>query len=256
MTAPEPLVGEHGLHEVLAVVEAAVDGNVVHVRRRHRRHLATLHVGDTAARVQHEDVERVAVAARLDGRRTGVAGGGADDRDPLAAPGQFVVEEPAHELQGDVLEGQGRPVEQFHQPEAPVLVEWDEGRHVGMIEGGVGLGGELLERLPVDLALHERPHDLCGGGGVGGGPGGVAGGRRRIAWRNRSGAGPRRPVLARWREGGPRLRDVEASVCCQACEEDVGEGQFRGLAAGGDVVEAHSSAITRSTLPTCRTASR
>jgi hypothetical protein len=36
-----------------------------------------------------------AVAAGLDGGRAGVARGGADDGDPLAARGQHVVEQPA-----------------------------------------------------------------------------------------------------------------------------------------------------------------
>ena len=31
MAVAELLVGEHGLHQVLAVVEGAVDGDVVHV---------------------------------------------------------------------------------------------------------------------------------------------------------------------------------------------------------------------------------
>ena len=41
---PERGVGEQGLHEVLAVVERALDGHVVHVRRVDRRHLAPLDV--------------------------------------------------------------------------------------------------------------------------------------------------------------------------------------------------------------------
>ena len=38
------------------------------------------------------------------------------------------------------------------------------------------------------------PARVCGGPGVYGGPVGAAGGRRRIVWRNRSGAAPRRPL--------------------------------------------------------------
>ena len=71
----------------------------------------------------------------------------ADPVSPLVAPtivtrsprgAEHVVEEPADELQGDVLERQRRAVEQLGQPLAVVeLHERDDG---GVAERGVGLG--------------------------------------------------------------------------------------------------------------------
>jgi hypothetical protein len=49
------------------------------------------------------------------GRRAGVARGGAEDVDGLAALFQHVLEQVAEQLHGHVLEGQRRPVGQFQQ---------------------------------------------------------------------------------------------------------------------------------------------
>ena len=81
------------------------------------------------SRVQDHDVDVGAAAHRLDRRRPGVAARGADDRDLLAALAEHVVEQPADELQGDVLERQRRAVEQLGDPLAVVdLHERDDGR--------------------------------------------------------------------------------------------------------------------------------
>ena len=50
-------VGEHRLHQVLAVVERALDRDVADIRRRHRRHLPALHLAGAAVRVQDDDVD-------------------------------------------------------------------------------------------------------------------------------------------------------------------------------------------------------
>ncbi len=77
-------VGEHGLHQVLAVVEGALDGDVVHVGGHDGGHLATLQRRGAFVGVQHDDVDRIAVAAGLDGGRAGVARGRGDDGDAFA----------------------------------------------------------------------------------------------------------------------------------------------------------------------------
>ena len=79
-------------------------------------HLPPLHLRDPAARMQDEDVEGLPVAAGLDRRRAGVSGGGAKHRDPLAPARQDQIEQPPQHLQRIVLEGEGRPVEQLHEP--------------------------------------------------------------------------------------------------------------------------------------------
>ncbi|MFM8991255.1 MAG: hypothetical protein ACKOUS_16925, partial [Alphaproteobacteria bacterium] len=59
-------VGEHGLEQVLAVVEGPLQRDVVDVGRQHRRHLPALHLRGAALRVHDEDVDRLAVPAGLD----------------------------------------------------------------------------------------------------------------------------------------------------------------------------------------------
>ncbi len=207
---PEGHVGEERLHEVLAVVEGALDGDVVDVRGVDRRHLATLHVAHPTGRVEHHDVEPVAAHAGLDGGGAGVAGGGNDDGGPLVTLLQHVVEEPADELQGHVLERQRRTPEQLEQVE---LLQLHQRAHVGVVEGGVGLGHHGLEHISLDGALDEGPHDVDGDGGVG------------------PHLGPHLRA-----EGGPGLGNVEPTIGSQSAEQHVGEAEHRSRTARGDVV--------------------
>ena len=91
-------------------------------------------------RVEDEDVDRVAVAAGFECRRAGIAGGGADDRHMLGAPGQRRIEQQPNKLQCQILEGKGRPVEQLQQPQA--LVKLHQRGHRGMAEFAIGLHRE------------------------------------------------------------------------------------------------------------------
>ena len=108
--------------------------------------------------MEDHDVDRVAFPAGLDGRRTGVARGGAHDGHPFAASGEFVVEQATHQLQGHVLEGQRRPVEQLHQVDA--VGQLNQRRHVRDVEGRVGLAHHGGEVILVDGSGDERRHHL------------------------------------------------------------------------------------------------
>ena len=109
----EGVVIEHRLHQRLAVVEGAFDGERVHVVVGRRGHHAPLHLGDAALREQHHDVDLGAAAEGLDRGAAGVAGGRDHDGRALAARLQHVVHQPRDELHGEVLEGERRPVEQL-----------------------------------------------------------------------------------------------------------------------------------------------
>ena len=87
------------------------------------------------------------------------------------APAELVVEEPADELQGDVLERQRRPVEELEQ--VVVVVELDQRDDVGMVERRVGRRDHLGEVVSRDGAGDEGCHDRRSQVGVG-----VGGGRR------------------------------------------------------------------------------
>ena len=91
-------VGEQRFDQILAVVKSALDRDRVDVRQLDRRHLPPLHLGNAVARVEDENVDRIAVAAGFDRRRAGIARGRTDDRHMLMPPRQHRVEQPADEL--------------------------------------------------------------------------------------------------------------------------------------------------------------
>ena len=203
---PEHFVGEHGLHEVLAVVERSLDGDVVDVRFVDGGHLPALHVTHPSRGVKHHDVEVAATDARRDRRRTGVARGGHHDRSPFATAGELVVHQPADELERDVLERQGRAVPELLHPQ--VVVELDNRAHVVVIEGRVCVG----HRFAVDAGDGGRHIDIRIGQ--------VAGQLRQ------------------------RVGDIEAAVTRQPFEHRVLEPELGGAPACADVL-GHRLDITR-----------
>ena len=138
--------------------------------------------------------------------------------DPLAALGEHVVEQAAHQLQRDVLEGERRAPEQLEQVQRHVtgLPSGTTGHTVGVVEGGVGAGHDALEVVAVDVALDEGPHDLDRHLVVGQAPERVQRGQLR----------PR----ARARRGPPSAARPASSTSREA--------RAPGAAPGGDVLHA------------------
>ena len=68
-------------------------------------------------RIEDEDIDLAGPAKSFDGGGAGIARGRADDGRALAAPGKDMLHQPAKELHGQILEGEGRPVEQLEQEE-------------------------------------------------------------------------------------------------------------------------------------------
>ena len=152
---------------------------------------------------------------RVDRRRAGVAAGRADDRQAVVAAREELLEQPAEQLQRDVLERERRAVEQLEQP-VP-LVELPERGDRGVGEAAVGLGAELAQLVLGQAVADERQHDARGELGVG-----QPGQRGDLALR----------------EARPLARQVEPAVGGEAGERDAFEIERRGAAAGGDVVHA------------------
>ena len=110
--------------------------------------------------MQHGDAHARLAGEGVDRRGSSVARGGADDRHSLAAPCQHLVEHRREELHREVLEGQGRPVEQLEQP--IVALEVAQGCRGGVAETGVGRAGEAIELAAVEASFGEGCEDRGG----------------------------------------------------------------------------------------------
>ena len=111
------VVGD-GLDHVLAVVEHALDGDVVDVGVQQAEHLRLLERAHAPVRAGHEDAHALLAAHGVFGRAAGVAAGGAQDVELFAAARQFVLEQVAQQLHRHVLEGQRGAVGQGFEVEA------------------------------------------------------------------------------------------------------------------------------------------
>ena len=102
--------------------------------------------------MQHRDPDLRLAGEGVDRRGPGIARGGADDGHLLAAPRQHLVEHRGQQLHREVLEGQGRPMEQLEQP--VVAGEMAQGCGRGMVELGIGAPRQPQQ---VVLARSSRP---------------------------------------------------------------------------------------------------
>ena len=202
------------LHDRLAVVEGAVDGERVDVGGVRRRHHALLHVGDAAVREQHDEIDLVAVAERLDRGAAGVAGGRDHDSAALAARRQRMVHQARQKLHRHVLEGERRAVKKLERER--VGAELAQRHHGGMAKGAVGLAHHAGEIGRGDRVAGEQPDHVERHLRIG--PAGEA---------RDGGAVERRPSL----------RHIEAAVAGKAREHHFGEAQAGGFPSGGDVAQ-------------------
>ncbi len=175
-------------------------------------HLPTLHLRHALVRVQDEDIDVFAVLAPFDGRRAGVAGGSADDHHALAALFQHVVEQATEQLQGKVLERQGRAVEQLQYP--LVAVQLAQRCDGAMGKHAVRLFQDLFKIRIRNAAGDERAHHS----------------ESQLVIRQ---AGPGGDFFLgeAWQVFG----HIQAAVGGKACQQNVLEIQGRCLAAGADV---------------------
>ncbi|MNE30993.1 hypothetical protein D3C80_1245370 [compost metagenome] len=175
-------------------------------------HLPALNFRYTLVRVQDEDVDVVATAAAFNGSRTGVTTGSANDHYALATLGQHVVQQATEQLQGKVLERQGRAVEQLQYPF--VAVQLTQRGDCGVGELAVSFFENLLEVGIGNATGDERAHhpecqlvvrQACPGGNF------FLGETRQV------------------------FRHVQAAIAGQTGQQDVFKIQGRCLAAGTDI---------------------
>ena len=106
---------EHRFDQRLRRIEIAHDCDIVDIGREHGRHLPPLHIRYATLRMEHEDVHMGAICHGLDGGGPRIAGGCTNDGKMLVPLGEEALEQEPKELEGDILECQSPPMEQFEQ---------------------------------------------------------------------------------------------------------------------------------------------
>ena len=187
-------------------------GDRMDVRLVDRRHLPALHVGDAAVREEDEDVGARLAAEGFDRRRAGVARGRAEDRRAPIAPLEGAVHRAPQPLHGEILEGEGRPVEQLEHEQVGVDLGQRRGR--GVAEAGIGVARQAGEFVGRKILADERRDQP---------------GRRFRIGQTGEGADRRRG------ERRQALRYVESPVAGEPREHRVAEIEPRRFAAGGEV---------------------
>ena len=103
-------VVEHRLHQILAIIEGAVDRHSAHIGRINRGHLTALHVAHTTMRIQDDDVDVGAMLHTINCGSTCITTCCTNNRDFFIALREDVIEQASEKLQCDILERKCRPV--------------------------------------------------------------------------------------------------------------------------------------------------
>ena len=209
---------EHVFDRSLTIVEIAIHGECVDIGVIRRGHLAALHFRHAAMRVHDKDVDRIQTPKRLDRRRACIARGRADDGHAVAPAFERDLKQLTNELHGEILERQRRAVEQLQQE--VVRGHLFQRRAGGMLEPCIGAGDDALELVFGERAGHIRPHHAIGDFLI----------RKPCKTRN---------FLSR--ERWDLCRDIKSAVTGKPRQHRFFEGEFRRLAAGGDIFHGVSS---------------
>ncbi|CAM5777976.1 hypothetical protein CCAE64S_00040 [Castellaniella caeni] len=223
MGALEVEVARQGLDDILAFVEHAAHGNVVDVGVLQRIHLRALEGAHAALRRKHEDRHTAFAAQGVFRRRAGIARGGAQNIERLAALIEHVFEDLAKKLHGHVLEGQRGAFGQAQQRKTGA--QWFDWRNLRKDIGGVGRARHAQQVVRRDVVDEQAQH-LRGQVGV-------------------------RQAAPRFQGIGIELRQgfgqAQAAVGRQAFEQDVAKGQGGHAAPGRAILQLRLSTRRRVT---------
>jgi hypothetical protein len=151
---------EQALHDRLAIIKGAFDGERVNIVGGRRRHHPPLHVGDPAVREQHDQVDIAQARERIDRRTPGIARGCDHDGRALRALRQHMVHQPRDQLHRHVLERERWAVKQLqHELMRPDLTKRNHG---GMAKCSVGLVRHAAEIGVRNLAADKRADHIDG----------------------------------------------------------------------------------------------
>mmetsp|Transcript_133098 Transcript_133098/g.425629 ORF Transcript_133098/g.425629 Transcript_133098/m.425629 type:complete len:437 (+) Transcript_133098:364-1674(+) len=207
---------EESLHDVLAVVEGALDGHAMHVWVQDARHLLLLDLGNPALREQNEALHVLLAAQPIDRRTACVAAGRPNHSEPSRVPLEEVLIDVAQGLQGNVLESEGRPMEELHDVHVADL----HGRHNLRVREGLIAAVQDLPKI--------RMRNL------------VRGAEERGNLEGEIRETQLAPSLVRLRHIRDLIRDHEPTIGGEALEHGLLEGQAGGTTTGAAVPDLTS----------------
>ncbi len=160
-------IAEETFDDRLCVIESAIEGDIEDIRIEDRRHLHFLHGRDSSGGMQNEDADVFTTAYAVDCGGTGIAGCGDDDIQLAFLFSENVFEQVSEELEGNVLEGVGRTMEEFEKVDGADIANRDDLR-IG-VAGVVGFGngaeafvgfGDDAAKIFIGDIVAEKAHDL------------------------------------------------------------------------------------------------
>ena len=157
MVRAEGLVAEDFLERRLRVVERTVDRDRKHVSRTRAGHLALLERRDAAVGIEDKNRGAGLAEESVDRRGTGVARGGTEHVDRLAAHHALVRVEIAEELEREIFERERRSVKEFEDVE--VFPERLQRRDRGIGERRVARVDDRPKGFSRNIR-REHPHEL------------------------------------------------------------------------------------------------
>ena len=137
-----------GLNNGLPVVKSAADGNIKHIGVGDRGHLQLLDGADPFVRMEDEDVDLLLAAHPIDRSAAGISRSGADDIHDRIIFLEQIFKEIAKKLQGDILEGKGRPMKELKDMEVPVV---NQGGDLRVLKCGVRTIDQLVQVAVRDI---------------------------------------------------------------------------------------------------------
>ncbi|MNZ87207.1 hypothetical protein D3C78_1060580 [compost metagenome] len=138
-------IGEQILDHPLAIVEVAVYRQIQHIIVLYRCHLQLLHPAYLAVRVKNANLNAVLALHAFDGGSASISGGCAQNMNFLILLRSHIGIQLPHKLQRNILESEGRTVEQLQQIQ--IVLQLADRRNFRITEGRVACIDHILQIL-------------------------------------------------------------------------------------------------------------
>jgi hypothetical protein len=212
----------HGLSKgtYLAIVECALNSQVVHIGIQDSSHLSLLNWANSALWMKDEDGNILLAAETVDSSGSSITTCSSNNGKMMSvlarlahvSSHQEVLEEVTKQLESNILESECRAVEQLKQVKAVLLIEGDKWGGIWMAESGITSVNDVLEVCTWDFGVGNVEREEFEGKI---GEGEVAPFRFPIGW-----------------DLWDFFWDEKTTVLCETLEDDFLEGELYGISGG------------------------